>query len=424
MGRSLTFLHMADLHIGAPFRGLRELSPAWADRLVAAIPEAYQYLVDVAIERKVDFVVIAGDIFDDARASYADYCCFFEGIDRLCGAGIPVYLCTGNHDPYATWQQDFFALPEGAVMLAADRPDFRLYERDGEPLCIIGGRGYLNSVWAGEESIAAGVTRRAAEEALGERAKRAPFGVGVLHTGLHLDPRKAPSDPEELLRAGFDYWALGHIHRRWVDSEENPRIAFSGCIQARDVKEAGRRGASLVTLSEGAPNQVEFVPAAQVTWERIEVDASAFASIPELVEGISRAQFAANKADCCERMVSRVVLVGATPLHDVLARTGVVEDVRTAVNESYADFFVDAVEDRTTRPVDRDALRAEGMFPAVVMRTAAALRSDEQAQISHLQDEFLDRGLSLPPAPLRNLDELAREAEDLVLDLILRGGAS
>lgn len=424
MPRQLTFIHAADLHLGAPFRGLRALSPAWADRLIGAIPRAWDRIVDEAVSRSVDFVVVAGDIFDDAGASYADYRRFFAGIERLGAAGIPAYLCTGNHDPYVLWQQDFFALPENAVMLAADRPGFVLHERDGEPLCIIGGRGFLNSVWSDDRSIAHGVTRAAAERELGPHAAAAPFGVGVLHTGLHLDPRKAPADPQELLRAGFDYWALGHIHRRWIDSEENPRIAFSGCIQARDVKETGQRGISVVTLTEGAPNQVEFVPTADVVWERLSVDVSACDTIPAIADEISRAQFAASGRVRCEDMVFRVALTGATPLHDMLARPDVIEDVRATVNDAYAPFFIDVLANETTRPVDRDALREEGLFPAVLLQTAAALRDDRDAQVSYLQEEFLERGLSLSPVPLSEIDKLSAEAEELVLDLILQGGAS
>ena len=64
----------------------------------------------------------------------------------------------------------------------------------------------------------------------------APFCVGVIHTGLDLDPNKAPVSPAKLLRAGFDYWALGHVHKRLIYTEDNPRLAFSGCIQGRDIK--------------------------------------------------------------------------------------------------------------------------------------------------------------------------------------------
>ena len=141
MPKQLTFIHAADLHLGASFRGLRALSDVWANRLFSAIVEAYDRVIDAALDRQVDFVVIAGDIFDSARASYGDYLHFFEGLKRLDKAGIPSYLVSGNHDPYTSWTRDFFAFPPSTRMLPADRPGFELFVREGEPLCIIGGRG-------------------------------------------------------------------------------------------------------------------------------------------------------------------------------------------------------------------------------------------------------------------------------------------
>ena len=80
-------------------------------------------------------------------ASYADYLTFFDGLSRLDAEGIPVYMCTGNHDPYTTWQRDLFNLPGNVTMFSADKPSFALYRRDGKPVCVLGGRGYYNQTW-------------------------------------------------------------------------------------------------------------------------------------------------------------------------------------------------------------------------------------------------------------------------------------
>ncbi len=138
---TITFIHAADLHLGAPFKGLRTSSPLWADVLLKAIPDAYRRIVDTAIEKQVDFVVVAGDIFDDSRPSYADFSLFVSGLERLNDAGIPVYFVTGNHDPFTSWDNSFSVLPENAHLLGAGKPSFALYEREGEPLALIGGRG-------------------------------------------------------------------------------------------------------------------------------------------------------------------------------------------------------------------------------------------------------------------------------------------
>lgn len=422
MSESLTFLHASDLHIGAPFRGLRALSPHWADRLLEAIPEAWDKVVETALTRAVDFVVVSGDIFDSARASYRDYLRFFQGLERLDSAGIPSYLCTGNHDPLSLWQQDFFALPPSATMLAADRPDFALFERDGRPLAVIGGRGYPNKVWSPHENIAEGITRAAAIRALGPAAAQAPFAVGVLHTGLCLDTVKAPTDPTELLRAGFDYWALGHIHKHWVNDERAPRLVFSGCIQGRDIRETGPRGVFLVTLKQDRPPSLEFVPTATVVWERLTIDVSECPNIPVLINKVMRELFAVNGDAACEEMVTRITLTGETPLHEVLGRPGVLEDVRTALNDAYTEFYCDALIDDTRLPLNRAALQAEGLFPAVFMRAAQAQREDTDDEVAYLQEEFLRRNVSLSdPFSERKVNELAEQAERLVLDLLLQG---
>lgn len=419
MAEKLTFLHAADLHLGAPFRGLRGLSPQWADRLAEAIGQAYDQVIDLAVERAVDFVIIAGDIFDQARASYADYARFFEGCRRLDAAGIPLYLCTGNHDPYTAWRRDFGELPTSSYLFSPEKPDFTLYRRDGRPLCVLGGRSYYNRVWSGDDDIAWGLTRRAADEALSPAGAQAPFGVGVLHTGLHLDPVKAPANPLELRHAGFDYWALGHIHMPWRDSETDPKLVFPGCIQGRDIRETGKRGVCLVTLEEGAPNRAEFVPTAQVDWELLQVDISECRALPDVVQTVMRRLFAVNGRACCEQMVTRITLTGTTPLHEVLRRPGLLEDLRLQLNDSYGDFFCDALLDATVLPIQKDVLREEGLFPSALLSASESLQADRAGQVAYLQEEFLRCGLPMPGEAIDSVDELAQQAENLVLDLLV-----
>lgn len=413
MSETVTFIHAADLHLGAPFRGLRALSPTWADRLVEAIPEAYDRLVAAAIDRACDFVVIAGDIFDAARPSYRDFSHFVRGLQKLADAGIPVYFCTGNHDPYTSWQASYAELPANVRMFPADAPGYFVYERGGFPLVLLGGRGYYSQSVAPGDDIADGITRAAAEAAC---VVRAPFAVGVLHTGLDVDPTKAPVDPAQLAAAGMDYWALGHIHEARLDDPADPRIAFSGCIQGRDINETGARGCLAVTLEEGRANRAEFVPLASVVWQKLAVDVSACATVADVHDAIMRALFAANGTAQCEEMVARVTLVGATPLHDLLADPKVISDVRDEVNEGYPVFFCDALIDRTRAPHDRAALRREGLFPQVLLDQADAAAADEAGAVAYVQDEFLKAGLQLPAHVIRDIASLQQQAADALLD--------
>lgn len=394
-------------------------------RLLGAIPEAYDRVVEAAIGHAVDFVVIAGDIFDNARASYGDYLHFFEGLRRLDHAGIPVYLCTGNHDPFTSWQHDLFAFPKNTTMFAADKPSFAVYERDGEPLCLLGGRGYYNQTWPADEDISAGLSRAGAEgelAAIVPAASHVPFSVGVLHTGLDLDPAKAPTSPAELMRRGMDYWALGHIHMKYYyPSIDDPRIVFSGCVQGRDIKETGERGCYLVTLTKGARNEIEFIPTASVVWQRMDVDISECATISDATDKIMRELFRVNGKARCEEMCVRITLRGTTPLHTVLARPNMIDDLRKQINDSYPSFFCDALIDATLQPYDKEALRREGLFPAVFLQVVDAMRRDRDDDVAYIQEEFLKKNLQLPGEYAHDVESLVDDAENLVLDL-LQGG--
>ena len=227
--------------------------------------------------------------------------------------------------------------------------------------------------------------------------------------------------PAKLLRAGFDYWALGHVHKRLIYTEDNPRLAFSGCIQGRDIKETGPRGVNLVTLEEGRRNVVEFIPTASVVWQRMKVDISECVTVPDVSDLVTRELFRVNGKAHCGEMCTRIVLCGTTPLHEVLKRPGLVDDLRNQINDSHPEFFCDALIDKTRRPFDREAARREGMFPAVFLGVAESMREDEAGEAAFLQDEFLKSNVVLPSALVQSIPTLAEEAQDLVIDLLCGG---
>lgn len=420
MTKTVTFIHASDLHLGAPFRGLRALSSTWADTLIKAIPDAYQHIIDTALAEQVDFVVFAGDIFDNARPSYADFHRFIEGLKRLEQAHIPVYFCTGNHDPYTSWQHDFASLPPNTFMFSAAEPDFFVYERDGDPLVALGGRSYYNQTWPLNEDISAGISRADAFEATGVEV---PFVVGVIHTGLNLDPTRSPVDPNELMRRDCDYWACGHIHQRILMPETHPIVAFSGCPQGRDIKETGEHGVLKVTLSDQAPNEVVFIPTARVVWQRFSVDVSECNTIADIHELITDEEFTLNSTAHCQHMVCRITLVGKTKLHRELTPQ-VIDDLRSMLNNGYPFFFIDTIVNRTEDVIDRSLLQKEGLFPAVYLETIAGQRDNRVETLSFLEKQFYGRDLALPRGIEGDLEGLYDDAETMVLDLLGQGEVS
>ena len=451
MASKVTFLHTADLHIGAPMRGFSGLTDAWSRRLQRAIPEAYDRVVEAALSNKVDFVIIAGDMFDSSGASYGDYLHFFEGLRRLDDAGIPVYLITGNHDPYSTWKNDEQNLPSSCHLLGAQEAEFALFEREGEPVCLIGARGYRNQAWPIGESIEEGIDRAHAQaslEAEHPRAGSAPFCIGVIHTRFDQDQSKAFSNPEDLLAADVDYWACGHLHERLIHpSSANPRIVFPGCIQGRDLKESGEHGCYLVTLTmpdvhdapkanstdcaksrdsarlnafEKGPVQVDlkFIPTASVVFHTVEVDVSACRTLADVAHHVQSLLFQENGKARCDEMVERVILKGATNLHGYLRLPDVIRDLRKRINNAYPSFFCDALIDRTQSVHDRQAILREGLFSAFVLRIADDQRLQADQTINYVQAEFVKRGIDVPTALSTRIEDFCEAAEVLVMDLL------
>lgn len=412
MARSTTFIHAADLHLGAAFRGLRELSPVWADRLVRSIPDAYKQLIDDALNDEVDFVVIAGDIFDSSQPSYADFCLFRNGLERLEEAGIPVYFCTGNHDPYTVWSHDFGDLPSNVFMFDPKEASYFVFEKDDEPLVVLGGRSYYNQAWPLSDNIAEGISREAGMRA----GHHAPFYVGVIHTGLNIDPTRSPVKPRDLVARHMDYWACGHIHHPHLVPEDEPLIAFSGCIQGRDIHETGPHGVLKVTLRENLPNEVTLLPTAQVVWERIDVDVSSCTTISDIQEAITTKQFERNADSQCQNMLCRITLSGTTSLHRDLA-PHVCEDLRAVINDRYPFFFIDDIVDETRPELDRTAIEKEGLFPSVYLSTMRHQQAEAVEGITYLEQQFTARDLPIPHLQ-KHFVELCGDAETLVLDLL------
>ncbi len=416
---TVTFIHAADLHLGAPFKGLRSIAPAWADVLLQAIPEAFRSVIETAIKEQVDFVVLAGDIFDNSHPSYADFSLFLSGLKQLQEAGIPVYFVTGNHDPYISWDNSFAVLPENVHLLGVTKPEFACYKKDGKPLALIGGRGYYTQSFPRTEDISEGISRETAASELGVSA---PFMIGILHTGLDIDLTRSPVNPKTLLKRDVDYWACGHVHQpKMFPSKDDPRIGYSGCPQGRDMKEEGEHGVFKVTLSSNASTQIEFIPTAKVAWQHLKLDVSDAVTITDIQEKIIAAEFGQNAKTRCQRMIFRITLMGRSALHGELT-TQVLEDMRAILNDGYPFFYIDALLDKTKPSLKLQTLRKEGLFPSVYLDVMDSYRDHKDKVVLDLEKQFYQRDLSMPSSLESKYSDLCSDAELLVLDLLGRDG--
>lgn len=257
--KSLKFIHTADLHLDSPMVGLKHLQKGIFDVLQESTFTALKKITDTALEHEVDFVIIAGDLYDGEDRSIRAQAVFRNEMARLAEKGIKAFVIHGNHDHL------------GANHIRLEFPDNVFFFKDQLEKAVYSKEDGTTVHLYGFSYPVRHVTERWIEkyQIIGE----ADFHIGLLHghfEGNSDHGKYAPFRLSELLDKGYDYWALGHIHKRTLLSQQPP-VVYPGNPQGRNRKEQGNKGAYLVSLTENGA-ELSFFETAAVIWEEILID--------------------------------------------------------------------------------------------------------------------------------------------------------
>lgn len=298
----MKFIHTADLHLDSPLRGLAAYPDAPVERLRTATREAFERLVGRAIVEAVDFMVIAGDVYDGDWKDFNTGLFFVRQMGLLRQAGIPVYLLRGNHDAESGMTRSL-TLPDNVHVFPSRKAEtFRI-----EALQVaLHGRSFR--------------TAATTDNLLPSYPAPVPgwLNIGVLHTALegHAEhARYAPCALSELRARGYHYWALGHVHEPWIERGD-VTIAYPGNLQGRHIREAGPRGALLVSAEDGAITAIERLEVDVLRWHALSID---LVDVTDLQGAVLRAGrclealLLAQPADL--HLAVRVVFAGRSAAH-------------------------------------------------------------------------------------------------------------
>ena len=385
----LRFVHAADLHLDSPFSGLRAIAPdEVSGTLRSATFEAYDNIVDLCIEERVDALLVAGDVYDGADRSLRAQLKFVEGLNRLHEAGIRSFICHGNHDPLDGWEARL-DLPEGCVRFGPQVTGAPVFPEDPERATVYG----------------MSYPEREVRENLSPRFRDLSdvgFKIGLLHAnvGGNTDHDSyAPCSVADLEETGIDYWALGHVHTRTVLRDENPAVVYPGNSQGRHPNELGERGVYLVEVDEAGRIDMQFRAVDVVRWELRHVDIGGLGDEQRVLAAVSDAAESALEEAGGRPVVLRLVLNGRSPMDRWLRRQGTVDELREHVNEEFA--------------VERPWLWCERIqveTGSVVDRNEATRREDFAGDLARLVDELAQGPDALDELrrPLRELYETQR----------------
>jgi DNA repair protein SbcD/Mre11 len=379
------FIHAADVHLDSPLRGIEPYDGAPVGQLRGATRRALENLVELAIAEQVAFVLFAGDLYDSDWKDYNTGLFFAAQMTKLREAGIRACLIAGNHDA-ASQLTRYLRLPDNVTMFSVQRPEtLRLDAID----VMIHGQGFP--------------TRAVTHDLSATYPHPAPqlFNIGLLHTSV--DGREghesyAPCSVDGLRSKGYDYWALGHVHRREVLCQD-PWIVFPGNIQGRHVRELGPKGCTLVTVQDrqvvsALPRDLDVL-----RWSICDVDVSGALTGDDVVDHVRQAleRELAGGGTC--PMAVRVRLVGACKAHGELSAhherwTNEIRAVATDV--SNGTICIEQVKTQTRIQTDLDQMLAGDDALSDLLRALSNWEADE-AFMAEVASELRVMAGKLPP---------------------------
>jgi DNA repair exonuclease SbcCD nuclease subunit len=295
------FVHTADIHLDSPLRSLALRDTELADLIGNATRRAFANLVELCLNEQVDALLLAGDLYDGEQTSMKTARFLAAQIRRLHEAGIQVFIIRGNHDALSRITKEL-TFPD-TVKVFGGRADVVPVECPGLAVAVHG----------------LSFAQPKAPDSLLPRYRPPLPGIvniALMHTSLDGAPGHddyAPCKAAELHAAGFDYWALGHIHKRSVP-EGRCKVVMPGMPQGRDIGESGPKSVTLVTVADDRSITIEERLTSVAQFEAVPVNLTGIEDWRDMLDRITTDLQRTRETVASEHLVARLQFTGRTPL--------------------------------------------------------------------------------------------------------------
>ena len=273
----MKFVHIADIHFDSPFVNLSD-KEYLGDLRRLEQRKVFKKVIEYIKENNIEFLFISGDLYENNYIKKTT----IEYINNLFKE-IPetkIFISPGNHDPYIknsyynkfSWNENVKIFNSKIEKIETENVDFY-------------GFGF-NDFYCTECNL----------ENL-EIDNKNKLNVLIIHgtlDGASLEEKQYNSIKSKTLEEkGFDYVALGHIHKLDYNSYKNQRIVYPGSLASLGFDELGKHGMIVGSLEKGNIN-LEFVPLDEKEFIIKELDVSSIGSKEELIENLNMLNFDEN----------------------------------------------------------------------------------------------------------------------------------
>lgn len=252
----IRIVHIADVHLENFDHGQL---PVFKNRLEENRYQSFTKAADLAIAKRADLFVIAGDLFDGEKITLKAVMFLNDTLKYLIDHGVRPVIVMGNHDPMTFYDQWDIQLPDECIVFGPEPERIILTSADGEKFTI-------NGCSHDEAAI------------IDNRGARFPVAapkivnIGVLHGTISQwsddeDPYM-PCSVDELQSKQYHLWCLGHIHKRKEIREING--FYPGSLIGNKLGETGPKGAYYYEINRGHLSY-EFMPLSEIMFETVEV---------------------------------------------------------------------------------------------------------------------------------------------------------
>ncbi len=393
------FIHTSDLHLDAPLRSLALKDQALSELVGTATRLALERIIDICLEEKVNALLIPGDLYDGDMRSMKTAAYLIHQMERLNEKKIFVYIVRGNHDAESVITKELEFPPNVTVF-----PGHGSVEYINEYEVAIHGVSFAKP--------------HAPESLLPKYSPPVSdwFNIGLLHTSLtgaagHDD--YAPCSVKDLQSHGYDYWALGHVHKRQIHAEQ-PYVVMPGMPQGRDIGESGAKTLTLVTVDDGVVS-LEERHTSIVEFSRVSCSLDGETDWRSAVNNIVMVIKESVDRLSSKHNVFRISLEGRTPLAWQIRRDYdlLLEQVSEAV-KPIGSVWIEKIENCLAHPeTEQNTANAQQELHLLMQSFSEETSSSER--VLQVVDEFVG---NLPPDVRREFGDTETERLDIVKALL------